>query len=50
MGISPELEKRIKKYDENRNFKNLKPERVKKAEQEREKFVNRFPRSKIRDI
>ena len=50
MGVSPELEKRIRKYDENQNFKNSKPERVKKAEQEREKFVNRFPRNKIRDI
>ena len=50
MEVSPELEKQIKEFDENRNFKNSKPERVKLAEQEREKFVNRFPRNKIRDI
>ena len=50
MGVSPELEKQIKEFDENQNFKNSKPERVKKAEQEREKFVNRFPIDKIRDI
>ena len=31
MGISPELEKRIRKHDENRNFKNSKPDGVDKS-------------------
>ena len=50
MEVSPELEEQIKVFDENRNFKNSEPEHVKLAEQERQKFVNSFPRNKIRDI
>ena len=50
MELSPELEEQIKVFDKNRNFKNSEPEHVKLAEQERQKFVNSFPRNKIRDI
>ena len=50
MTLSPQLEEKIKEFDKNRNFKNSEPEHVKLAEQERQKFVNSFPRHKIRDI
>ena len=51
MVISQEIEEKIKKFDENRNFKdgNI-PESVKLAELERIKFVSSFPRNRIRNI
>ena len=50
MAIPSELEEKIKKFDENRNFKNSKPKHIELAEQEREKFVTAFPKEKFREI
>ena len=50
MGVSPELEERIRKHDENRNFKNSKPDWIDKSAEQQKKFVSSYPKDLIRKI
>lgn len=48
--VKLELEKAIIEFDKNRNFSQNKPDKISKAEQERDYFVSKFPSDKILQI